>query len=122
MGGLTQRVHDKLNSTHWRSLQELFVQVSEVLLSISPDAQGDLTGTYVKFTSAPSRPAYAAVWPKLTSPKRLVADLALPDDFAVEGLGPAPERMFYPGLTKFLVINEGQSIPEQLSGMGETGV
>jgi len=41
---------------------------------------------------------------------------SLPDDFEADFLGPAPERTFYPGLTKFLVINEGQAIPEELSG------
>jgi hypothetical protein len=116
MGVLTQRVHDKLNGSYWRSLQDLFMQVSEVLLDISAEAQGELAGTYVKFTSASTRPTYAAVWPKVKSPKRLVVGLALPDDFDAERLGPAPERIFYPGLTKFLVINEGQAIPEQLSG------
>jgi hypothetical protein len=115
MGVLTQRVHAKLNKPAWRSFRDSFMQVSEVLLAISSDAQGELAGTYVKFASSPTRATYAAVWPKISRPMRLVVGLALPDEFEAEHLGPAPERIFYPGLTKFLVIIEGQAIPEELS-------
>ena len=118
MGMLTQRTHDKLNSPMWKSIRELFVQVSEVILAISSDAQGDLAGTYVKFTtgSHPASASYAVVWPRMSAPKRLIVGLALPEDFEEEPLGPPPERIFYPGLTKFLVIEEGQAFPEGLAG------
>ena len=46
-GVLTQRARDKLDTLHWKSLRDLFLQVSEVILGISPDTQGDLAGTYV---------------------------------------------------------------------------
>jgi hypothetical protein len=116
MGVLAQRVHAKLTCPQWRSLRDLFVQVSDVLLGVSPDALGELAGNYVKFASAPTGPTYAAVWLKWSLPKRLVVGLALPEDFEAERLGPAPERTFYPGLTKFFVINEGQALPDDLSG------
>jgi hypothetical protein len=116
MGVLTQRVHDKLNTSHWKAFRDRFVRLSEVLLGISPDNQGDLTGNYVKFAagSDPMSPVYAVVWPKLSEPRRLIVGLTLPEDFQAESLGPPPEWIFYRGLTKFLVIEEGQPIPEEL--------
>ena len=96
----------------------LFVQVGEAILRVSPDAQGDLAGTYVKFTTGPhpTSAAYAVVWLKVSAPKRLIVGLALPADFGAAGLGPPPERIFYQGLTKFLAIEEGQAVPEGLAG------
>ena len=117
MGVLTQRTRDKLNTSRWTGFRDLFMQVSEAVLETSPDAQGDSTGTYVKFTvdPRPTSAAYAVVWPKGTLPKRLIVGLALPEDFEAELLGPPPEPVFYQGLTKFLVIEEGQPVPQELS-------
>ena len=121
MGVLTQRTHDKLNSPMWKSIRALFVQASEVILAISSDAHGDLAGSYVKFATGPAStsPTYAAVWPKMSAPKRLIVGLTLPEDFEEEPLGPPPERIVYQGLTKFLVIEEGQAFPEGLAGWAE---
>jgi len=93
-------------------------QVGEAILEASADAQGDLAGTYVKFTTGPhpTSAAYAVVWLKVSAPKRLIVGLTLPEDFEAAGLGPPPERIFYQGLTKFLVIEEGQAVPEGLAG------
>jgi hypothetical protein len=116
MGVLTRRVHDKLNTSQWTLLRELFVQVSEVILGISPDSQGELTGNYVKFAtgSAPMSPVYSVVWPKMSKPRRLLVGMTLPEDFQAESLGPPPEPIFYRGLTQFLVIEDGRAIPEEL--------
>ena len=118
MGVLTQRARDKLNTPQWKSLRDLFVQVGEAILEVSPDAQGDLAGSYIKFTTDPhpTSAAYAVVWLKVSAPKRLIVGLTLPEDFEAAGLGPPPERIFYQGLTKFLVIEEGQAFPEGLAG------
>ena len=115
---LTQRTHDKINSAMWRSIRELFVQVGETILEVSPDAHGDLAGSYIKFATGPAStsPTYAAVWPRLSAPKRLIVGLSLPEDFEEDPLGPPPERIVYKGLTKFLVIEEGQAFPEGLAG------
>ena len=117
MGVLSQRTRDKLSTPRWKTLRDLF-QVSEVILEVSPDAQGDLAGTYVKFTTGPhpTSAAYAVVWLKVSAPKRLIVGLALPEDFEVEGLEPPSERIFYKGLTKFFVIEKRQAVPERLSG------
>jgi hypothetical protein len=116
-GVLTQRARDKLDTPQWKSLRDLFLQVSEIILGVSPDAQGDLAGSYMKFTTGPhpTSAAYAVVWLKVSAPKRLIFGLALPEDFEAEGLGPSPERIFYKGLTKFFVIEEGQTVHERLS-------
>ena len=118
MGVLTQRTRDKLNTPKWTALRDLFLQVSEVILEISPNAQGDLAGTYVKFTTDPhpTSAAYAVVWLNMSAPKRLIVGLALPEAFELEGLGPPPEPILYKGLTKFLVVEEGQVVPGGLSG------
>ncbi|MHB1034997.1 MAG: hypothetical protein ACYC35_15315 [Pirellulales bacterium] len=117
MGELTQRVHDKLNAFQWKPFRDSFVRVSEVILGISPESQGDWAGNYVKFATGSDlmSPVYSVVWPKVSEPRRLIVGLALPDDFQDESLGPPPERFFYRGLTKFLVIEDGQAIPERLS-------
>jgi hypothetical protein len=118
MGVLTQRVYDKLDASQWNAFRDSFVRLSEVLLGILPDSQGDLAGNYVKFStgSDPMSPVYAVVWPKMSEPRRLIVGLTLPEDFQAESLGPPPEPIFYRGLTRFLVIEEGQAIPEELSG------
>jgi hypothetical protein len=117
-GVLTQRARDKLDTPQWKSLRHLFLQVSEVILGVSPNAQGDLAGSYMKFTTGPhpTSPAYAVVWLKVSAPKRLIFGLTLPEDFEAEVLGPPPERIFYKGLTKFFAVKEGQTIPKNLSG------
>ena len=117
MGVLDQRAHDKLNTTQWKPIRDFFVQVTEIILGVSPDAQGVSAGNYVKFATGPhpTSPVYAVVWPKVSLPKRLILGLALPQDFEAERLGPPPERILYRGITKFLVIEEGQAIPEGLS-------
>jgi hypothetical protein len=117
MGVLTQRVYDKLNASQWTLLRDLFLRVSKVILGISSDSQGELTGNYVKFAtgSHPMSPVYSVVWPKVSEPRRLIVGLTLPEDFQAESLGPPPERILYRGLTKFLVIEDGQAIPEELS-------
>ena len=121
MGVLTQRVHDKLSTPRWKSLRELIIQMAEAILEVSPDAQGDWAGSYIKFATGPTPTSstYAAVWPKVSLPKRLIVGLTLPEDFEGAGLGPSPERIFYQGLTKFLVIEEGQTVPEKLSTWAE---
>jgi hypothetical protein len=117
MGVLTQRARDKLNTPQWKSRWDLFVQVSEAVLETSPDAQGDLAGSYLKFTTDPhpTSAAYAVVWLKLSAPKRLIVGLTLPKDFEAAGLGPSLELIFYQGLTRFLVIEEGQAVPKELT-------
>jgi len=117
MGLLTQRVHDKLDALQWKLIRDFLVRVSEVILEISSDAQGDLAGSYVKFAtgSDPTSPVYAVVWPKMSLPKRVIVGLALPEDFEAEPLGPPPERIFYRGITKFVVILDDEAMPEGLS-------
>ena len=117
MGVLDQRAHDKLNTMQWKFIRDLFFRVSEVILEVSSEAQGELAGNYVKFAtgSDPISPVYAVVWPKMSLPKRLIVGLALPKDFEAEPLGPPPERILYRGITKFVVIHEEEAMPAGLS-------
>jgi hypothetical protein len=80
-----------------------------------------LAGSYIKFTtdSHPTSAAYAVVWLKVSAPRRLIVGLTLPEDFEAVGLGPPPEPIFYQGLTKFVVIEEGQAIPKELAGWAQ---
>ena len=118
MGVLTQRTRDKLSTPKWKSLRRLFLRVAKAILEVSPGAQGDLAGSYIKFTtdSHPTSAAYAVVWLKVSAPKRLIVGLTLPEDMEAAGLGPSPEPIFYQGLTKFLVIEKGQVVPGELAG------
>ena len=101
VGVLTQRARDKLDTPQWISLRELLPQVSEVILGASPDAQSDLSGTYVKFTTGlhPTSAAYAVVWLKVSAPKRLIFGLALPEDFEAEGLAGWAKRAYEEALS-----------------------
>ena len=121
MGALTQRTRDKLSTSSWKALRNLFVQVGDAILEVSPDVQGDLAGSYVKFTTSqyPASAAYAVVWPKPSAPQRLIVGLFLPVDFEAAELGPPPERIVYRGITKFLVIEDGQAVPEELAGWAQ---
>jgi hypothetical protein len=116
MGVLSQRVHNKLDSPQWRTLRDLFLRVSEVILGISPEAHGELAGSYVKFAinSQVTSPAYAVVWPKVSAPKQLLVGLSLPEDFVAEPLGLPPDKLVYKGLTRFLTIDDDQTIPDEL--------
>jgi hypothetical protein len=116
MGVLSQRVYDKLKTNRWNPVRDLLLQVSEILLGVSPDARGDLAGLYVKFSTGPdpTSSVYAVVWPRFGLVQHLVIGFALPDGFDAKGLGPVPKRIVYRGLTKFLVIKQGQAIPREL--------
>ena len=118
MGLLTQRTREKLSTPKWTALRDLFVKVAKAVLEVSPDVQGDLAGTYVKFTTSqhPTSAAYAVVWLEASAPKRLIVGLSLPEGFKAAGLGPPPEPVFYQGLTRFLVIEERQAVPKKLAG------
>jgi len=90
------------------------MQVSNQLLAVSPAASAELTTIYVKYTTtqAPTAPAYAVVW--LKTSKQFVVGLALPEDVQHPALCAAPAGMMYKGLTKYLVVKPGDTIPEDV--------
>ena len=65
------------------------MQVSRLLLAVSPDADSELITTCIEFMvhSDANSSEYAAVW--LKNSKRLIVGLALPEDYDAVDLGPA---------------------------------
>ena len=64
MGELSQRTIAKVSGPAWEPLRGQFMQISRLLLAVSPDADSELMTSYVKFTinTAPQSPVFAAVW------------------------------------------------------------
>ena len=91
------------------------MELTSRLLEVSPDAVGDLTTIYVKFTATgePLSPVYAVVWVKHSD--QWIVGLALPDDLIEPPLGPPLPGYKYAGLTKYFTIAPSDPIPERLA-------
>ena len=115
MSELPQHAVAKVSGPSWEPLRRQFLDAGRLLLEASPDAQAELLSQYVKFTTgaAPDSPAYAVVW--LKSSKRLIVGLALPEAYEAEGLGPAPPKTTYKGLTKYFAVESGGAVPRGLA-------
>ena len=120
MGQLSQRIIAKVSGLAWDQLRGQFMQMAQLFLSVSPDADADLLTTYVKFTTNndPKSPAYAAIW--LKNSKRLVVGLALPEEYDAPELGPALPGTTYRGLTKYFVVERGNVAPKKLGEWAAT--
>ncbi len=101
----------RVSGPSWQPLKAAFLDISGILLSVSPDSIGTLTTIYVKFqlNSAPSAGVYAVVW--LKTSKELVVGLSLSDDFSSPHLGEAPPGMKYKGINRYFSLKPGQPIP-----------
>ncbi len=115
MGEMSQHTIAKVSGPAWESLRGQFMQISRLLLAVSPDADSELMTTYVKFTihSASQSPVYAAIW--LKSSKRLIVGLALPEECEAEELGPSLPGTMYKGLNKYFVVERGSAVPKGLA-------
>ena len=115
MGTLSQRAIEKVSGPSWDDTRDKFMTIAETLLSVSPNAKGDLTTIYVKFTVSPDvfAEVYAVVWIKTS--KRLVVGLALPQTADMTGLGSAPPGTRYKGLTGYFSVTHQDAIPDKLS-------
>ena len=115
MGALSQRIIAKVSGPAWEQLRGHFMEMAQLLLAVSPDANSDLLTTYVKFTikNDPSSPAYAAIW--LKNSKRLIVGLALPEKYDAQELGPALPGTTYKGLNKYFVVEQGGVVPKGLA-------
>jgi hypothetical protein len=115
MGELSQHTIAKVSGPAWESLRGQFMQISRLLLAVSPDADSELMSTYVKFTShsASQSPVYAAIW--LKSSKRLIVGLALPEEYEAVELGPSLPGTMYKGLNKYFVVERGSAVPTGLA-------
>jgi hypothetical protein len=120
MSELSQRTIAKVSGPAWESLRGQFMQISRLLLAVSPDADSELMTTYVKFTinTALQSAVFAAIW--LKSSKRLIVGLALPEEYEAEELGPALPGTMYKGLTKYFVVERGSAVPKGIAGWATT--
>jgi hypothetical protein len=112
MGALSQRIIDKVSGPAWEQIRGQFMQMAQLFLSVSPDADSKLLNTYVKFTTRtdPNSPVFAVVW--LKSGKQMMVGLALPEEYDARELGPAPLGTTYKGLNKYFIVQRGGTVPE----------
>ena len=109
---LDARAIQKISGATWEQLRDVFFEVSRILLEVSPEAKSELTTIYVKFyTIGIGNDDYAVVW--LRNAKEIVIGLSLRDTFQSSGLGPPPKGTKYKGLTKYLTLRPGDTIPEE---------
>ena len=120
MGELSQRIIAKVSGPAWESLRGQFMQISRLLLAVSPDADSELMTSYVKFTinTVAQSPVFAALWFK--SSKRLIVGLALPEDYEAQELGPSLPGTMYKGLNKYFVVERGGLVPKGLAEWAKT--
>src|SRR5437016_9197636 len=110
MGQLSERAIERVSGPSWQPLKDAFLDISTKLLSVSPEAAGELTTIYVKYqvSASPQSKVYAVVW--LKTSKKIVVGMALPEEFDFPNLGPAPAGMKYKGITKYFEIEPGDDI------------
>jgi len=103
----------KISGKAWDELRLNLLIVCGLLLDVSPDAYGELTTTYVKFTIANKHISrvYAAMFVK--NSKSFTVGFALPDDCKHPMFTDALKGMTYKGLTKYVTITSQDSIPEE---------
>ncbi len=109
----------KISGKAWDELRLNFLVVCGLLLDVSPDAYGELTTTCVKFTIGNTHISrvYAAIFVK--NSKSFTIGFALPEHCAHPLFTNALKGMFYKGLTKYVTITSGDTIPEQFSDWAE---
>ncbi|MBC7818538.1 MAG: hypothetical protein IAG10_16750, partial [Planctomycetaceae bacterium] len=69
----------RVSGPRWSTLRPAFIEISDAMLAVSPEATGRLTTIYVKFQfmRGDSVIVYAVAWIKKSS--EIVVGLALPD-------------------------------------------
>lgn len=118
MERLDPRAIERISGPAWSRLRLQFEQIHQALIDVAATVHGTLTTIYVKYTDddrCRSEP-FAVLWTKTS--KQLVLGLALPETFNADLLGAAPPRHSYAGLTRYLVIAEGETIPVELAEWG----
>ena len=108
------RALERVGGPSWRKIRPLFDRVSDLLLSVSATARGELTTIYVKFLDQETQPQpYAVLWIKKAS--EMVLGLALPNDATSPYFTQAPRGYGYKGLTKYVAIHEDDEIAPDLT-------
>jgi hypothetical protein len=119
---LSEGVIQKVSGPSWKPLKQTFLDMSETLLNAAPNGVGVLTTIYVKYqtTSDSDAGVFAVAW--LKTSKQIVLGLALPENCESPLLGPPPVGMQYKGLTKYLTIKPGESLPSDLGQWAKVAV
>ena len=115
MERLDPRAVKRISGPAWDGIRSQFDQINGILLSVAEDIRGNLTTIYVKYagTTTGDRP-YAVVWTKKST--ELVVGFALPDSIVCPLLCPAPTGYKYAGLTKYLIVRPGDTVPPEIHG------
>ena len=109
----------KISGKAWDELRLNFLVLCGMLLEVSPDAYGELSSTYVKFTIGNTHISrvYAAIWVK--NSKSFTVGLALPDERKHPMFTDALKGMSYKGLTKYITFTSEHLIPEEFGEWAE---
>ncbi len=110
---LSSAAVQRVSGRAWDELRPLFLEVSDALLGVSTKAVGVLTTIYVKYQleDSSTSPVFSVVWLKKSS--QLVVGLAVPGEIHSPHLVEAPKGMTYRGLSRYLVLQAGCTLPEE---------
>jgi hypothetical protein len=117
MGDMHERLDpkalDRIAGPAWEGVREQFLEISSLLLDLSPTTWSELTTIYVKYMRRKGigEPPFAVIW--LKNSKQITIGLALPKE-DTEFVQPAPKGMKYAGLTCYINIKPGERVPESL--------
>ncbi|MEI8374626.1 MAG: hypothetical protein WCJ35_17510 [Planctomycetota bacterium] len=114
MERLDPKATDRVSGPAWEPIRPQFNEINDALLQVSKDTKGDLTTIYIKYSgpSTQGRP-YAVVWVKKST--ELVVGFSLPETVVSPLLVSAPPKHKYAGLTKYLIIHPGDTLPSELA-------
>lgn len=103
---------ERISGPSWDSIRSAVFDISETLLSVSPDATNNLTTIYVKF-ERPRGGVYAVMWVRTSS--KIVVGLALPSGTTSVRFHEAHATMKYPGLTSYFTVQTSDDVPDKLA-------
>lgn len=107
------RAIDKVSGKAWEALKPSFIEISEALLAVSPNVTGELTTIYVKYASPETdNQPFGVVWLKKST--LITLGLSLPEGHDDSRLVDAPKGCTYAGLTKYVVVDADNPMPDQL--------
>ena len=113
---LDRRAVDRVSGPAWDGLRDQFLTMSKLLLDLGPDVYSMLTTIYVKFTKAPEQQQpFAVIWVK--NSKQMTVGLALPEGHGCASVTVAPQGMSYRGLTGYVTVKPGESLPEEVAAL-----
>jgi hypothetical protein len=116
---LDQKAIARVSGPAWAKLKPAFLQISETLLGVSPQAASALATIYVKYLPSTSdKRVFAVVWIKTS--KQILVGLSLPNDFDSQLLGEAPKGTKYAGLTKYFTVTVDDDIPTEFLGWAKS--